>query len=56
MLLPADIAGPLDQKAQFGSMNEYERTKQEYDIRILNDNMELELLKQKKMEERDRTN
>jgi len=51
--LPGDIAGPLDQKAQYGSMNEYERTKQEYDMRILNDDKELELLKQKKMEERD---
>ena len=46
--LPADIAKPLDQKAQYGSMNEYERTKQEYEMRVLNDNKELEVIKQVK--------
>ncbi len=51
--LPNDIAGPLDQKAQFGSMNEYEKTKHEFDLRIINDDEELELLKQRKQEERD---
>ena len=44
--LPEDIAKPLDQKAQYGSMNEYERTKQEYEMRVLNDNKELEVIKQ----------
>ncbi len=51
--LPQDIATPLDQKAQFGSMNEYEKTKHEFDLRIINDDEELELMKQRKMEERD---
>jgi hypothetical protein len=27
-------------------MNEYERTKQEYEMRVLNDNKELEVIKQ----------
>ena len=36
--LPSDIAEPLDQKAQYGSMNEYERTRHGLDIRCLNDN------------------
>jgi hypothetical protein len=36
--LPADISEPLDQKAQYGSMNEYERTRHGFDIRCLNDN------------------
>jgi hypothetical protein len=44
--LPEDLAKPLDQKAQYGSMNEYERTKQEYEMRVLNDNKELEVIKQ----------
>ncbi len=36
--LPTDIAEPLDQKAQYGSMNEFERTRHALDIRVLNDN------------------
>ena len=43
--LPPDIAKPLDYKAQYGSMNEYERTRHEFDIRLLNDERELELIK-----------
>lgn len=50
--LPEDIAKPLDQKAQYGSMNEYERTKQEYEMRVLNDNKELEVIKQIKTQQR----
>ena len=50
--LPEDIAKPLDQKAQYGSMNEYERTKQEYEMRVLNDNKELEVIKQMKTQQR----
>lgn len=46
--LPAEIAKPLDQKAQFGSLNEFEKTKHEYDLRLINDEEELELMKQKK--------
>ncbi len=54
--LPADIAGPLDQKAQFASMNEYERTRHEFDLLVINHEEDLELRKQKKGEERDQTN
>lgn len=50
--LPTDIAKPLDQKAQYGSMNEFERTKQEYEMRVLNDNKELEIIKQVKTQQR----
>lgn len=50
--LPEDIAKPLDQKAQYGSMNEYEKTKQEYEMRVLNDNKELEVIKQIKTQQR----
>lgn len=50
--LPEDIAKPLDQKAQYGSMNEYEKTKQEYEIRVLGDNKDLEILKQVRTQQR----
>ena len=43
--LPVEIAQPLDQKAQYGSMNDFERTRHEYDMRVLNDNKELEIIK-----------
>jgi hypothetical protein len=43
--LPDDIAKPLDYKAQYGSMNEYERTRHAYDMRLQNDDSELELIK-----------
>lgn len=33
-------------------MNDYERTKHEFDIRLLNDARELDLIKQKKVQER----
>lgn len=33
-------------------MNEYERTKQEYEMRVLNDNKELEVIKQVKTQQR----
>jgi hypothetical protein len=51
--LPYEIAGLLDQKAQFGSLNDYEKTRHEFDLRVINDEEELELIKQQKMEERD---
>ena len=43
--LPKDIAEPLDKKAQYGSMNEYEITRHAYDMRLLNDDLTLEILK-----------
>ncbi len=54
--LPADIAGPLDQKAQFASMNEYERTRHDFDLLVINHEEDLELRKQRKAEERDQIN
>jgi delta 1-pyrroline-5-carboxylate dehydrogenase len=54
--LPEDIAKPLDYKAQYGSMNDYERTRHAYDMRLLNDEQELELIKQMKGEQRQQTN
>jgi hypothetical protein len=33
-------------------MNEYEKTKQEYEMRVLNDNKELEVIKQIKTQQR----
>jgi hypothetical protein len=50
--LPEDIAKPLDQKAQYGSMNEYEKTKQEYEIRVLGDSKYLEIIKQVRTQQR----
>ena len=50
--LPTEIAQPLDQKAQYGSMNDFERSKHEYDMRVLNDNKELEIIKQTKQQQR----
>lgn len=50
--LPDEISGPLDEKAQYGSMNDFERTRHTFDIRCLNDNQELELYKVRKQYER----
>src|SRR5688572_26954224 len=51
--LPQDIAEPLDKKAQYSSMNEYERTRHEFDMRLLSDDLILELLKISKENERE---
>ena len=40
-------------KAQFGSLNAMEREKYNFDMRIINDDEELELLRQRKYESRD---
>lgn len=53
VLLPEEIKQPLDMKAQFGSLNEMEREKYKFDMQIINDEEELELLKQRKYENRD---
>ena len=53
VLLPEEIKQPLDAKAQVGSLNEVERERYNYDMRIINDDEELELLKQRKYESRD---
>ena len=51
--LPEEIKNPLDKKAQFGSLNEKEREKYNYDMRIIDDEEELEALKQRRYEQRD---
>jgi len=56
VLLPEEIKQPLDMKAQFGSLNEMEREKYNYDMRLINDEEELELLKQRRYEQRDSIN
>ena len=54
--LPDDISKPLDQKAQYGSMNEYEKTKQEQEIRVLGDNKDLEIIKHVRTQQREQQN
>jgi hypothetical protein len=56
VLLPEEIKQPLDMKAQFGSLNEMEREKYNFDMRIINDDEELELLRQRRYEQRDSIN
>lgn len=53
VLLPEEIKQPLDMKAQFGSLNEMERERYNYDMKLINDEEELELLRQRKYEMRD---
>ena len=56
VMLPEDVKKPLDMKAQFGSLNEMEREKYNFDMRIINDAEELELLRQRRYEQRDSIN
>jgi len=56
VLLPDEIKTPLDMKAQFGSLNEMEKEKYNYDMKLIDDAEALELLKQQKYEERDNVN
>jgi hypothetical protein len=56
VLLPDEIKNPLDMKAQFGSLNDMEREKYNFDMRIINDEEELELLRQRRYEQRDSIN
>lgn len=51
--LPADIQVPLDEKAQFGSLNEKEREKYSYEMRLIDDEEELQALHQRRLEQRD---
>ena len=51
--LPGEIGEPLNEKAQYESKNNFQRTKHEYEMRLLNDQKELELIKQMKGEERE---
>ena len=53
VLLPDEIKSPLDLKAQFASLNEMEKEKYNYDMRVINDKEELDLLQQRRYEQRD---
>lgn len=53
VLLPNEIKNPLDLKAQYGSLNEMEKEKYNYDMRLINDKEELDLLMQRRYEQRD---
>ena len=56
VLLPNEIMGPLDRKAQYSSLNEMEREKYNYQMRLIDDDETLQLLKQRKTEQRDSLN
>jgi hypothetical protein len=51
--LPQEIQAPLDLKAQFASLNEKEREQYNYDMRLIDDDEELQALKQRRYEQRD---
>ena len=51
--LPEEIRQPLDLKAQFGSLNDKEREQYNFEMRIIDDEEELEALKQRRYEQRD---
>ena len=51
--LPPDIADPLEEKTTYASKNSLERKKQSYELRILNDEQEISLMRQKKIEEQE---
>lgn len=54
--LPEEIKQPLDLKAQFGSLNEMEREKYNFEMRKIDDQEELEALRQRRYEQRDSIN
>lgn len=54
--LPDEIKLPLDLKAQFGSLNEMEREKYNFDMKKIDDQEELEALRQRRYEQRDSIN
>ena len=56
VLLPNEIKQPLDMKAQYGSLNDMEREKYNFQMRLIDDEEELQLLKQRKTEARDSIN
>lgn len=51
--LPQEIKNPLDEKAQFASLNDKEREQYNFDMRIIDDQEELEALRQRRYEQRD---
>ena len=56
VLLPDEIKQPLDMKAQYGSLNEMEREKYNFQMKLIENEEELQLLKQRKTEARDSVN
>lgn len=54
--LPEEIKLPLDLKAQFGSLNEMEREKYNFEMKKIDDQEELEALRQRRYEQRDSIN
>ena len=54
--LPEEIKQPLDLKAQFGSLNEMEREKYNFEMKKIDDQEELEALRQRRYEQRDSIN
>ena len=54
--LPEEIKLPLDLKAQFGSLNEMEREKYNFEMKKIDDQEELEALRQRRYEQRDSVN
>jgi len=54
--LPEEIKQPLDLKAQFGSLNEMERESYNFEMTKINDQEELEALRQRRYEQRDSLN
>jgi regulator of protease activity HflC (stomatin/prohibitin superfamily) len=51
--LPEEIKVPLDLKAQFGSFNETEKMQYNFEMRLIDDEEELEALRQRRYEQRD---
>lgn len=43
--LPPDIADPLEEKTTYASKNTLERKKQSYELRVINDEQEISLLR-----------
>lgn len=54
--LPEEIKQPLDLKAQFGSLNEMERERYNFEMKKIDDQEELEALRQRRYEQRDSIN
>jgi hypothetical protein len=51
--LPSDVADPLEEKTTYASKNTLERKKQSFELRVINDKEEIDLLRQNKEEERE---
>ena len=45
VILPRDVADPLEEKTTYASKNTLERKKQSYELRCINDKEEIDLLR-----------